>query len=353
MSQGIPVYFVMPGDPDARTGGYIYNKRIARELNGRGWRSETLRLEGEFPLVDCAAEQSVETCLASLDDGAVVVMDGLGMSAVPEVIGKHSGRLKLVGLIHLPLCDETGLDEATKSLLRARELAALSNTALVIVTSDFMVQRLGDLGACAKRVEVVRPGTDPAPQACGSGGDRVELVCVATVTPRKGHDVLLEALSGLRTLNWHLTCVGDDSRTPEWAEYVRALVEKFNLQDRVEFAGVKTGEALASCYHFADLFVLASEFESFGMVFTEAVSRGLPVVATTGGAIPQTVPSEACRLVEPGDTSAFKAVLGDLIGDRAELEMLRFGAVAARGGFDGWPESGAAFDRHLKALVAA
>ena len=133
-------------------------------------RTGVTGLDGRFPEADDLAVRSAQDCLSSLDDGAVVVMDGLALSALPDVVRTHAARLDIIGLIHLALCDETGLDEGAQRLYREREVAALAAVSRVVVTSDFMVRRLGDLGVAADKIRVARPGTDPAPLATGSGG---------------------------------------------------------------------------------------------------------------------------------------------------------------------------------------
>ena len=346
-----PLHFVVPGDPETRTGGYIYNNRIAAELGAFGWRTGVTGLDGRFPEADDPAVRSALDCLSSLDDGAVVVMDGLALSALPDVICAHAARLDIIGLIHLALCDETGLEEGARRLYREREVAALAAVRRIVVTSDFMVRRLGELGVAADRIRVARPGTDPAPLATGSGGPGMHMVCVATVTPRKRHDVLLRALGDLREHDWMLTCVGDTGRDRAWAEEIFAYVGQLGIGDRVSFAGVKSGDALSACYDAADLFVLASEYESFGMVFTEALAHGLPIVATRGGAIPETIPKDACELVRPGDVAAMKTALSGVLNNDGRVETLRAGAVAARDGLEDWARSAAVFDGHLRELT--
>ena len=348
-----PLHFVVPGDPETRTGGYIYNNRIAGELETLGWRTDVTGLDGRFPEADGAAVRSAHMCLSSFDDGSIVVMDGLALSAVPDVAAAHAHRLNLIGLIHLPLCDETGLEDAVQREYRQREVASLASVGRVIVTSGFMVGRLGELGVDPGNVRVARPGTDPAPLASGSGGPGVHMVSVGTVTPRKRHDVLVQALAGLLEHDWRLTCVGDCERDTDWSSHVIRLADETGAGERILFAGVKRGEELAAFYDAADLFVLASEFESFGMVFTEALARGLPIVATTGGAIPETIPGGACELVPPGDVSAMKTTLSGVLNSDGLLKTLREGAVAARDGLEDWAESAAVFDGHLRELMDA
>ncbi len=135
------------------------------------------------------------------------------------------------------------------------------------------------------------------------------LLCVASVTPRKGHDVLVAALARVRDLDWTCVCAGSVDRDREWADSVLRGVGNAGLENRIEFVGDKEGDLLEDLYHRASAFVLASHYEGYGMALAEAIAHGLPVVSTTGGAIPFTVPADAGILVEPGDALAFADAL--------------------------------------------
>lgn len=348
---GPVVHLVVPGDPGTKTGGYIYDRRIAAELEQLGWQVATTGLDGRFPDADRQAIDALHGCLFRFPDSSLVVMDGLALSAVPEIVRAHSPRLDIVGLVHHPLGDESGLDEKRRRLYYAREIAALSATIGVIVTSPFTGRRLAELGADACAIRVAEPGTDPSPPARGSKGAGRRLLCVATVTPRKRHDILIEALEGIAGMDWTLDCVGHFVPGDDWAKRVFGQLGKSSIGDRVNFTGVRTGDELASCFDAADLFVLASEYEGFGMVFTEALARGLPVVGTTGGAIPDTVAGGAGVLVSPGDADALGGAVAGLLGDDRKFGALKAGALAARESLWDWPSAGRLFESHLREFL--
>ena len=125
-------------------------------------------------------------------------------------------------------------------------------------------------------VHVAEPGVDAADLAPGSA-DGGALLCVAAVTRGKGHDVLLGGLATVTDLAWRCACVGSLDRAPAFADHVQRRALAAGLRDRVHFAGPRTGAALDSAYAAADLLVLASRGETYGMVVTEALARGVPV----------------------------------------------------------------------------
>jgi glycosyltransferase involved in cell wall biosynthesis len=273
---------VLPGDPEARTGGYAYDRRIAAGLRALGWSVRVHALADSFPTPDRAALDDAAARFASLPDDALVLVDGLAFGALPEIAARAGARLRLVALVHHPLALEAGLDEATRARLRTSETAALAHARAVIATSERTARDLEGWGVQRERVVVVEPGTDPAPLARGSGhADGVQILCVATLTPRKGHDLLLDALAALRTRAWRLDCVGSAARSPATAAALHAQAVRLGLEPRVGWRGELPDDALAAAFDAADLFVLPSRYEGYGMAAAEALARGLPVVATT------------------------------------------------------------------------
>lgn len=345
------LHLVVPGPLDQQTGGYIYDARMAAGLQRRGWRVDVHSLEGTFPDADATARASLDGVLAGLGDGSRVLVDGLALSGLPGPVIAHRGRLRILALVHHPVSDETGLAAEARVRLAECEREALAAATGAIVTSDFTARGLGRFGVDPARVRVARPGTDPASPAGGPApGDPPQLLSVATLVPRKGHDVLVRALARLRHLPWRCVCVGSMERAPAHARRVRALVEEHGLADRVRFAGECQRAALDRIYAGSSLFVLASHYEGYGMVLTEALARGLPVVATTGGAIPDTAPSDAALLVSPGDDTALAAAIGSLLDPHEAADRVTGTVGSESAGARRRAALAAAARRHAEAL---
>lgn len=339
-------FFVLPGDPETRTGGYLYDRRILAELERLGRPLALCRLPDGFPLPDAAAKAEAERRLAALPDAALVVADGLALGALSEATEALAARARLVALVHHPLAAETGLSEAERAALAASERRSLAAAARVIVTGPATARGLAaDYGVAPERLSVVPPGTEPAPLAAADSPAPL-LLCVATLTPRKGHDLLLQALAGLRALPWRLVCAGA-ARDTDWSEALLRQLRAGGLEERVSFVG-EVGEAeLADLYAAADLFVLPSHLEGYGMALAEALARGLPLVTTPAAAIVETLPPDCLRLVPPGDAAALAAVLEELLGNPAARQRLREGARRARASLPDWAEAGRAFAAEL------
>ena len=305
-------------------------------------------VDDSFPLPTPAALSSAGKILAAIPNGQLVVVDGLALGGMSALIQSEADRLRLVALIHHPLAAETGLSPRVAESLRQAEMQALFAVQRVIVTSPYTAKSLTQYGLSPQCIGIVEPGTDPAPLASGSGSRGLALLCVATLTPRKGHAVLFDALALLRDRDWHLICVGSPRRSVETFETLRHQLACLGLKDRVELLGEVDDTTLESCYHQADLFVLASFYEGYGMVLAEALAHGLPIVSTLTSAIPDTVPTEACLLVPPGDKIALAEALQRIFDDAALLSRLKRGACAARKRLRGWDHACSAFHGELE-----
>jgi len=359
-------HFLIPGDPNRRTGGTIYDRRIMAGLEYLGWQVGLHSLDATFPMPTPAALDEADAVLTGLPDQALTIIDGLALGAMPEVVAAHRERLRLVGLVHHPLALETGLHEAQRQQLFVSEREALRSVRQIIVTSPSTVRALADYAIAPEQCAVVLPGTDPAPLAVGSSSDETVLLCAASLTPRKGHAVLFEALAQLRKSDsprpmgeglgvrgdWRLRCAGSEAHDPVTAAALRKQVEDLGLTDRVEWLGELGTADLQTAYQQADGFVLPSFHEGYGMVLAEALARGLPIISTTAGAIPDTVPADAGLLVPPGDATALAEALARFMDEPGLRERLAAGARSARLTLPDWPTVSAQFANVLEAAAA-
>ncbi|MGA0935156.1 MAG: glycosyltransferase family 4 protein [Pseudohongiellaceae bacterium] len=332
-----PLYFVYPGDLDTPTGGYRYDRRLIDELRKTGMEVITIALSGTFPFPDLQAIMNAREALASLADDSVVLVDGLALGVLNDIAKAEARRLRLLGLCHHPLALESGLDEGTRQRFYATEKSTLTHVRGVVVTSantrDILINAFD---VPSDHITVALPGTDRMPFA-RCDGDPQRLLTVASLTPRKAHDVLIDALAPLASLDWTARFVGSSDFDPDWARGLTEKIENHRLSDRITFAGTVT--KLDAEYASGDVFVLPSRFEGYGMVFAEALAAGLPVIATDTGAIPSVVPASAGLLVPPDNAPALTDALRQLLTDASLRRRLQSGAQMAAAKLPTWEET--------------
>jgi glycosyltransferase involved in cell wall biosynthesis len=345
--------FAVPGDLATPTGGYAYDRRMIAELRELGWRPEVLNLGEGFPRPSALTRAAARAHLADVPKGRPIVIDGLAFGVLPEAAESLRETHPLIALVHHPLALETGVTPDQADVLRASERAALACTRAVIANSAATARALAsDYGVPPERITVAPPGTDRVPlMRPNTTSTLVALLAVGAVVPRKGYDLLIEALAGLLDLPWHLTIVGDCSRDPTTAARLKADIERHRLTPRVTIEGAAASERLADLYGASDLFVLPSRYEGFGMAYAEAIAHGLPVIGTTAGAIPDTVPAEAGVLIPPDDVPALAAALRRLIENGGERAQFAAGARAAAAHLPTWRESAKLFSSAIERVV--
>jgi glycosyltransferase involved in cell wall biosynthesis len=317
------VHVIVPegiDDPATPSGGNEYDRRVCRGLAALGWTVHEHAVAG-------AAE--LARTVARIPDGAMVLLDGLIASPAPEALVPEAGRLRQVVLVHMPLGDR-------------REHEILAAASAVVTTSAWTRRRLREIYALPDdRIHVAEPGVDAAGLAPGTAAGGA-LLCVAALTPGKGHDVLVDALATATDLPWTCTCVGSLDKDRAFADRVRRSAR--SLGDRVRFPGPLTGRELDREYATADLLVLASHAETYGMVIIEALAHGLPVLVADVGGVSEAL-GDGTRpglLVAPGDPAALGAALRAWLDDAELRDRLRQAARERRATLRPWQDTASA-----------
>ena len=319
--------FVVPGRLDQLTGGYLYDRHIIDGLRSRGRAVRVIEL----------APNNRETALAELADGTTTVVDGLALPDLEQAVMAHWRRLRLVALVHHPLAEETGLSRAAAERLARLEAAALQRFRGIVCPSARTAAEVEVYGIPPDRIFVIPPGTaKPNWPLRSRRGPVRSLLCVASLIPRKGHQVLVAALARVRDLDWQMLCIGSLNRDPRTARLIRQIIAAARLGRRISLAGEQPPRMVRRAYRAADAFVLSSLHEGYGMAFAEAMAHGLPIVATAAGAIPETVPREAGLLVRPGDAAALARALRRVIAEPALAARLAAASRAAGSRLPDW-----------------
>ena len=342
--------FAVPGDLSNPTGGYAYDRRIVEELRRRGVGVDVVDLGDGFPQPSPDTRAAALVKLEKIPPGVPIVLDGLGLGVLPEIAALR-GRNPLIGLVHHPLALETGLAPDEAQQFRESERAALASMQVIIVTSPTIARVLvADYGVSPDVLRVAPPGSERVAAAHIRSDGVVALLSVGIIVPRKGYDLLIAALATVRDLPWRLIIAGDRRRDPETSARLDADILRQGLSARIALEGAVSAERLAALYSAADVFVLASRFEGYGMAFAQAIAHGVPVIGTKAGAIPETVPAGAGLLVPADDVPALAAALRLLITDKKERTRLARNARAASKLLPAWEASAAVFARAIEGV---
>ena len=303
------LFFVFPGDLATPTGGYRYDRRLIRELRQLGVEVKTIALSSQFPFPDKQALEDARQKLAAVPDGAVVIFDGLAFGTLDQLAEAEAQRLRIIALCHHPLALESGLDPAQQKRFQASEQRALYTVRSTLVTSEHTRQILIDQFALPpEKVVVAQPGTDPAPFAPCIGSPP-QLLTVASLTRRKAHDVLIDALAPLAELPWQARFVGGKEFDPDWSEALQQQVNRLQLQDRIQL-----------------------------------------VIAARAGAVPDVVPESAGLLVLPDDTAALTDALRTLLTEENLRHQLQAGARRAAANLPTWADTAGRVARLVQAI---
>jgi len=349
------VHVVVPqgiDDPLRPSGGNTYDRRLCHALGSGGWSVSVGEVAGAWPWAGESGRNALAEALCALPAGSTVLVDGLVASTLPEVVAHACCRLRLVVLLHMPL----GIDAERPEALRA-ECEVLSAASAVVTTSGWARDWvLASYGLDPGRVHVAHPGVDICTTATGTrrGG---ALLCVGAVTPGKGQDLLFAALEDVADLRWRCECVGALSVAPAFVAELLNRARESGLDERFELTGPLSGDALDAAYAAADVFVLASRAETYGMVVTEALSRGLPVIAADVGGVPEALGFASTGerpglLLPPADVPALADALRLWLTDAEARGALRTAAHHRRAGLQYWSETAASVGRVLLGVAA-
>ncbi len=330
--------FAIPGDLATPTGGYAYDRRVLALLPSYGIPARHVALPASYPNPSAQDLEATRRTLAAASSDATLLIDGLAYGAMPAGVIQGLGH-RIVALVHHPLYLETGLEAARRRELLETERRALALAAHVIVTSR-STERIvaGDLGVAADRITVAEPGTDPAPRATGTGMP-LQLLTVGAVSQRKAYTDLVEALAPLADLDWRLTIAGALDRDADAVAGLRERIADHGLGERIHLPGAVVPATLDRFYGSADVFVMPSLFEGYGMVLAEAMARGIPIVCTTGGAAAETVPDAAALKMPPGDVEALTRALRTALTEKRVRARLADASWEAGRALPTWNET--------------
>jgi len=329
-------------EPAAPSGGHAYNAAVVEHWPGPP--PTVVALPGAWPRGDPASLRSLE---AALEGRRLALVDGLVGAAQPELLARAAEcGCRVILLIHLPLADEGGLSADDRAALGRREAQSMRVAWRVVATSRTAAAQVS---RASGRTDVVAapPGVRPAPLAASHRPPGV--VQVGAIGPRKNQLATLTALARCRDLEFRATFAGPVA-DPAYAE---------RFQDGLGAAGARwvgpvDDPALERLYAEADLLVHPALAETWGMVITEALARGIPSIVGAGtGAVEALRRGHSSGLpggvVDLQDPDALTHALRGWLTDPGRRTEWRAQAELARAGLRGWSDAAADLARVLSA----
>ena len=336
------VAFVTVGDTGRKTGGYLYNARVISGLRDRGFEVEEIVACGASPDEQRSAAPQLGSAFDPSKYDAIVV-DALARAVVSPHLDLWRVSRPVVALVHeLPSVAGGGTTRERNSeelLMRADRLVAVSGHG-----RDVLQAR----GVEAGRIYVVPPGFDGVPRGRRPrpGDGLVRALCVAQWIPRKGILTLVEAWTLQERPGSVLQLVGETGAYREYETRVRGAIEA-SPQDAILVSGCVGDATLAEAYASADLFVLPSRYEGYGIAYAEALASGLPVIACDVGPIPDVVGREAGVLIPPDDEAALSSALDLLLEDATLRTKMSEAAHRRASRLPRWEDTVAGFEAVL------
>jgi glycosyltransferase involved in cell wall biosynthesis len=331
--------FAIPGDLRTRTGGYIYERRMLETLPQVGQPVRHIPLLPSWPDPSPQAMADAAARLRALGPDTPLILDGLVFGSIDtDVLAGLA--CPVIAMLHHPLGLEAGLPPTRAAELIARETANLRQAAHVVVpsrhTRDILV---AGFGVAAGEISVALPGFDrPAEATPLPAADPPLILSVGLICRRKGHDVLLDALARIAHLDWQAAIVGM-THDEGVARALMAQRAALGLEGRVRLTGEIDEGALDALWRQARVFALATRYEGYGMVLSEAQLYGLPIVSCAVGAVPQTVSPAEAHLVPPDDPVAFAEALAGLLTDPARHAGMASASRAAGEALPHWEDA--------------
>ncbi|MCE5262241.1 MAG: glycosyltransferase family 4 protein [Deltaproteobacteria bacterium] len=336
LAEGIALHKI-PG-LDLYNPDHLFKVRNARELRSPLNQFEFLSMcSGGFP-EPCTFGFRARRYLAAGRNGYDVVHDNQSLSY--GLLGIARSGYPTVATIHHPITVDRDTEiAAAGSWLRRMKVrrwySFLSmqkrvsrRLSKIITVSKCSKRDIGrEFGLGDDRFRVVPNGINADyfyPLGGVKRADHQVLVTNSADTPLKGLRYLLEAVADIRRKrNIRVVVIG----TPKKEGTIERLVHELALGDTVHFTGRIAYDEFARYYAEATMAVIPSLYEGFGMPAGEAMACGVPVVSTTGGALPEVV-GDAGILVPPGDAAALRDAITALLDDPEKRRSLGAAGLA-------------------------
>jgi glycosyltransferase involved in cell wall biosynthesis len=348
------IAFITYGSLENLTGGYLYNQKVVNHLKNKGILIEVIGLKQKSYFLNVIWNFWLYFNCKIFD---LIMEDELVHPAVFLFNRLVHKKVKVVALVHLLqwLVQKPPFLPLTKTM----EKQMLKYSHLIVANSNYTAEKITQMGLRRDKVKVVYPGYDLAwlnnqdKIKDSLRGEKINLLFVANCLPHKGLHFLIPALHLAKNKSFVLDIVGDYSIKVAYVKKIKRDVKKYGLEEQVFWRGKVSREEIGQYYSRADIFVLPSLKEAFGLVLLEAMAFGLPVVASEVGGIPEVVEHQKTGLlVPPKDIVALSQAITILIEDENLRRQYGRKGKKKLASFLTWEEVGENFYRLVKVLLS-
>lgn len=362
MRLGMVIY----GSLDQQTGGYLYDRKVLEYLRTQGDHIEIISLPWRNyrqHLMDNLSHCLYRT-LSELEVD-LLIEDELNHPSLVYLnwLLRRNKRFPLISIVHHMRCNEvSGVGQ--RWFARTVEKIFLSSLDGLICNSQTTLRSIHAILPPKNQLHlpyvIAYPGkdhlkgeiTEAEIDQRAKDGERLRLLFLGNVIPRKGLHWLIAALSTLRQFPLQLDIVGDESRHSAYARQIHQSVERAGLRDRIRFWGSVSQGTLGRILRQAQVLVMPSRYEGFGIAYLDGMRYGLAILASAqGGARELITDGREGYLIAPGDVLTLAERVQELHNDRSRLAQM---GIAARKRFEAhptWAESAAKIRQFLQSLI--
>ncbi len=342
------IHFLIPGDINLLRGNYVYNKRIAEGLKALGHQVIIHHLPDDFPFPSDASLQQCRQIMGAIPQAEPVIIDNLVFGVIPDILEDFYLQKPIIALVHITLSADPNLTAYQREMVLNLEKKAQEFATKFIVSSPYTANLLTTAGIEKNQIYVIIPGVDNYPQKKNYPEKPSKLLSIANFTSNQGHLTLIKALTALKNKDWELHCYGNLSFDEEYVTELQMMIRRNGLKEKVWIHDPVSGKELSDVYLNSDLFIHASNFETYGMSVVDALAHGIPVITSTGGGICETVPAKMGQYFNPGDVYVLQTIIEELFENPQLYKTLYTEASTYHNQANSWQKSIDLFELTLK-----
>lgn len=344
------LHFLCPGKLNSYPGNQVFIQYISEGLRKNGHMVNVTELPQDFPFPSDNTIDAVEKVLKQISSNEIIIVDHLIASGVPQLIKEYSTQHHFINLFHLPLAINTGFTAYQREMLGFAESEALNYPKQILAIGVFNEKYLHHQNISSKKITTLHPGISDYPQKKAFAVKPRKMLCIADFNRFNGYVTLVKALAAHKNTNWTLDCYGDMDCDRTYLADLQALIRRNKLQDKIFIHGSVIETDLTEIFMNADLYLHPSEFEAFCYPMIDALTHGIPVVASIGGGTQSYIPASMGRFYKPEDVYGLQTIFEVLFENTEIYKKLYTESLNYKSQTNTWQDCVANLEKMFKSL---